>query len=115
MIEKFMGKRSTNLMNVKNAELLSNISLLLNGCEYHLQSIECFWYKYFPDIELEETDQLRSLLKKVSINVEELEKILPTEMLDLKPKSKRLTKGKGKLNLHETDREVRERKKIERI
>ena len=109
-----MGKRKDNYRNMRNAKLLSDIRWSLEGAEHSVQAIEAVWYKYFPNKDMMAIEWLREALKNISKDVDEIEKRLPTDAIRVIPKDEQATKGKGKLNLHETDRELRDSVKVER-
>lgn len=109
-----MGKRKDYYRNRQNAELFSNIRWCLDGAEQSIQAFEAAWYKYVQDKDIRAVEWLREALDDISKDIDELEKRLPTDAIRVIPKDKRTTRGKGKLNLHETDRELRDRVKVER-
>ena len=105
-----MGKRQDNFKNQQNAEVLCNMKGLVDNCQWHVESLECCIYsKQDATFAFKE---IRNCLANIEDQIDALEKLLPTEDVPIAPKNRRT--AKGKLNLHETDRELRDSVKVER-
>lgn len=110
-LDMAMGKRRENFKNQQNAELLSSIKHILRGLDYRIQQVESIWYVYVADRTFREIEWLKEGFNELLDYVEELERKLPVEKIQINPRRSVGSKGKGRLNLHETDREIRDIKK----
>lgn len=105
-----VGKRQDNFKNQQNAKALCNMKDLVDSCQWHVESLECCIYsKQDATFAFKE---LRSCLANIEDQIDTLEKLLPTEAVPIASKNSRA--ARGKLNLHETDRELRDHVKVER-